>query len=81
MQIDIAPETERMLREEIGRGHFRSVDELIRAGVEAWRAKHSTQAYKDASPKSLVQFFRESPLVGLELEFDRERDTGRDIIF
>ena len=30
-------------------------------------------------PKSLVQFFRESPLVGLELNFDRDRDTGRDI--
>ena len=30
-------------------------------------------------PKSLVQFFRESPLVGLELEFERERDTGRDV--
>jgi len=27
-------------------------------------------------PKSLVQFFRESPLVGLELDFERDRDTG-----
>lgn len=30
-------------------------------------------------PKSLLQFFRESPLVGLELNFERERDEGRDI--
>ena len=30
-------------------------------------------------PKSLVQFFRESPLVGLELDFERDRDTGRNI--
>jgi antitoxin Phd len=30
-------------------------------------------------PNSLVQFFRESPLVGLELDFERDRDTGRDI--
>jgi antitoxin Phd len=30
-------------------------------------------------PKSLLQFFRESPLVGLELDFERERDEGRDI--
>ena len=29
--------------------------------------------------KSLVQFFRESPLVGLELDLERDRDTGRDI--
>ena len=30
-------------------------------------------------PKSLVQFFRASPLVGLELDFERDKDTGRDI--
>jgi prevent-host-death family protein len=30
-------------------------------------------------PKSLVQFFRESPLVGLELDFKRDKDTGRTI--
>jgi len=28
-------------------------------------------------PKSLVQFFRESPLAGLELDFERDNDTGR----
>jgi antitoxin Phd len=30
-------------------------------------------------PKSLVQFFRESPLMGVELDLEREKDTGRDI--
>ncbi len=30
-------------------------------------------------PKSLVEFFRQSPLVGLELRFERDKDTGRDI--
>lgn len=30
-------------------------------------------------PKSLLQFFRESPLVGLELEFERQKDRERDI--
>jgi prevent-host-death family protein len=30
-------------------------------------------------PKSLVQFFRESPLVGVKLDLDRDKDTGRDI--
>ncbi len=30
-------------------------------------------------PKSLLQFFRESPLVGLDLDLERDRDTGRDI--
>jgi antitoxin Phd len=30
-------------------------------------------------PKSLVQFFRESPLVGLELSFERDPDSGREL--
>src|SRR5205809_7191812 len=34
---------------------------------------------KAHQPKGLWQFFRESPLVGLELEFERDKDTGRDI--
>jgi hypothetical protein len=29
--------------------------------------------------KGLVQFFRESPLVGLELSFERDKDSGREI--
>ena len=34
---------------------------------------------RSRSKKSLVQFFRESPLVGLELEFERDKDPGRDL--
>ena len=30
-------------------------------------------------PKSLLQFFRDSPFVGVELDLEREKDTGRDI--
>jgi len=36
---------------------------------------------RSRQPKNLVQFFRESPLVGLELDFERDKDTGRDIEF
>jgi antitoxin Phd len=30
-------------------------------------------------PKSIVRFFRQSPLVGVELNLERDRDEGRDI--
>ena len=36
---------------------------------------------KSHQPKSLVQFFRESPLVGVEIDWERDKDTGRDISF
>jgi antitoxin Phd len=34
---------------------------------------------RSRQPKSLVQFFRESPLVGLDLDLERDKDTGRDV--
>jgi antitoxin Phd len=34
---------------------------------------------KSHQPKSIVQFFRESPLVGVELDLKRNKDTGRDL--
>jgi prevent-host-death family protein len=36
-------------------------------------------AVRSRQPRSLVQFFRESPLVGLELDFERDKDIGRDL--
>src|SRR5260370_21592559 len=36
-------------------------------------------ALRSRQPKSLLQFFRESPLVGVELDLERDKDTGRDI--
>ena len=34
---------------------------------------------KSHEPKSLWQFFRESPLVGLDLQFERNTDVSRDV--
>jgi len=34
---------------------------------------------KSRQPKSIVQFFRESPLAGVELDLERDKDTGREV--
>lgn len=34
---------------------------------------------RSRQPESLVQFFRESPLVGLKLDLERDKDKGRKI--
>jgi prevent-host-death family protein len=34
---------------------------------------------KSRQPKNLVQFFRQSPLVGVDLDLERDRDAGRDL--
>jgi len=80
MHIDIAPETERVVREELSSGHFQSVDDLILSSVQAWRERNQVPQNAAGAPgKTLLEFFRTSPLVGLELDFERDRDTGRDI--
>jgi antitoxin Phd len=34
---------------------------------------------KSRQPKSIVQFFRDSPLVGVDLDLERDQDAGRDL--
>ena len=34
---------------------------------------------KSRQPKNIVDFFRQSPLVGLELDLKRDRSPARDI--
>jgi antitoxin Phd len=41
--------------------------------------QYSQLVGKSHQPKNLVQFFRESPLVGVELDLERAKDVGRDI--
>jgi prevent-host-death family protein len=41
--------------------------------------KYEQLVGKSHQPKSLVQFFRQSPLVGVKLDLSRHHDEGRDI--
>jgi hypothetical protein len=34
---------------------------------------------RSQQPKSLLQFFRESPLVGVDLDLERDKDEGRNL--
>ena len=41
--------------------------------------QHDRLMVKSRQPESIVQFFRDSPLVGVELDWERDKDPGRDI--
>jgi len=72
--IDIKPEVEAELAAQAA---ARGMD------VGTYAASLLEQATQPAdSPKprkSLTDFLRDSPLVGLELNFERDKDTGQDI--
>lgn len=79
--MELKPETEQLVQEEIRSGHIHSVDELIVYGVRALREKHHVQPIGAALPrktrKNLADFLMESPFAGSELDLERQRDYGR----
>ncbi len=76
MHIDIAPETEFLVRQEMSAGNFRSVDELIRAGVNALHqisAGQVTEVHSKTTGEEKVRDFlqwarshRDTPLLSDE---------------
>jgi len=78
--VQLKPETEQLVQEEISSGHFHSVDELITEGVYAWREKHQLLDSTPREPlKNLADFLLESPFAGSDLDLERERDYGRPL--
>jgi hypothetical protein len=76
--VDISPEVQAELtRKAAARG----------VNVEAYVAAVLEQAAQPAAPKhqrapgrkSLAQLFAESPFAGLDIDFERDPDLGRDI--
>lgn len=41
--------------------------------------QYSRLTARSNQPKSIVEFFRASPLAGIDLDLERDQDTGRDI--
>ena len=77
MSIDLSPETERLVREEISSGHFRSVDDLIISGVHAWREKNgSTAATPETPPAAGEAMFKVDGLWVHQGQAEPDADWG-----
>ena len=79
MSIEIKPETERLVQEEITKGHFHSVDEIIIEGVQARRQKQPAKSPGASDRNTLSEFLLNSPLAGSELNIERDKDPGRTV--
>lgn len=44
MKVEITAETERIVNEQLSKGYFESLDELIVSGVQAWHERNPRQA-------------------------------------
>jgi hypothetical protein len=86
--IDITPEVKAALARQAA-AHGRAIEayaaRLLEEAVHhpvAHRSQDETDRPKRQRPpgrKSLAQLFAESPFRGLDLDFERDRDLGRDI--
>ena len=73
MTIELKPEQERIIQEEIRTGHFRNVDEVLDHALAALREKNSALKSESQKPrKNLAQFLMESPLAGSGLNLERD---------
>jgi Arc/MetJ-type ribon-helix-helix transcriptional regulator len=72
VMIELQPETERLVQEEIRNGHFHSVDEMIKAGVYSRHAQQTEETTYRAPKKNFAQFLLDSPLRGSGLNLERQ---------
>lgn len=80
MTVQLKSETERLLREEIRRGRFHSMDEVIVQGVYALRQQSKVAPARPRKPrKNLADFLSESPFAGSEIDLERQQDYGRPV--
>ena len=57
VMVELKPETERLVQEEIRSGHFHAVDQLILQGVTAWREKHRVEPAAVSPERPLKSLF------------------------
>ena len=79
MTVQLKPETERLVREEIKNGHVASVDELIIFGVNAMREKNAAQTSPSAPRKTLYDLLTQPPFAGSDLDLERVKDYPRPV--
>jgi Arc/MetJ-type ribon-helix-helix transcriptional regulator len=79
--LELKPETERLVQEEIQRGQFHSIDEVIVQAVYALREKSGTQAAiaRSHPRKSIYELLTQPPFAGSELNLERQQDDPRPV--
>jgi hypothetical protein len=82
MTIEIRkPELEALIRERMSSGAFEDVEDVIMQALKSSPVAMSRSAAnpRPAGRKNLAELFAESPLKGLDLDFERDPDCGRDV--
>ncbi len=79
MTIEIKePELEKLIQQRLESGAFQSVEEILWQGLKAFKPQMEQPA-PVSKAKDLAELFAHSPFAGLDIDFERDKDTGREI--
>lgn len=79
MTITLNEEQARLLSEVVKAGLAKSPEEAVDKAVKALHSSTTSRSPFPRQVDNLADLFAQSPFRGLNMEFDRDKDTGRDI--
>ena len=79
MTVTLNDEQARRFSEVVKTGAARSTEEAVDQAVRALHSSATGSRPVHAQEENLADLFARSPFRGLDMEFDRDKDTGRDI--
>ena len=84
MTIDLQPEDERLVNDAVRSGQYVKAEDVISDALAIWRrqrqsATQPSEAAVHTRAQNLVELFEAPPFRGLEINFERDPDTGRDV--
>ena len=80
MTIQINPEQEQVIGQAIQAGLIDTADQAVEMGVGTIRERLEGCRKPSAPPaRNLVELFGNSPFAGLDMDFERDTDTGREV--
>ncbi|HZO54477.1 MAG TPA: hypothetical protein VFB63_17325 [Bryobacteraceae bacterium] len=79
MTITLNEEQARLVTEVVNAGAARSAEEAVDQAVRALHASAVKAHTVHQEVDNLADLFARSPFRGLDMEFERDRDPGRDV--
>ena len=80
MTIHLNPEQEQVIGRAIQAGLIETVDDVVEVGVEAIKQRLEARGELSVPPAAnMVELFANSPFAGLDMDFERDSDPGREV--
>jgi hypothetical protein len=78
--IQLKPEQEQVIGQAIQAGLIETADDVVEVGLETIKQRLEGRGKLPGPPaRNLVELFANSPFAGLDMDFERDTDTGREI--